>query len=61
MKTYIKPNTEVHALELQQMIADSLSVSFNTTEGPVKAGDACGKDFNVYPEKLWEGSDEEEE
>ena len=61
MKTYIKPNTEVHALELQQMIADSLSVSINTTDGSVNANDACGKDFNVYPEKLWEGSDDEEE
>ena len=61
MKTYIKPNTEVHALELQQMIAESLSVSINTTEGSVNANDACGKDFNVYPEKLWEGSDDEEE
>lgn len=60
MKTYIKPNTEVHALELQQMIADSPSVSFNTTD-TVDAGQAAGKDFNVYPEKLWEGSDEEEE
>ena len=61
MKTYIKPNTESHALELQQMIADSLSVSINTTGGSVDAVDAAGKDFNVYPEKLWEGSDEEEE
>lgn len=60
MKTYIKPNTEVHALELQQMIAESLSVSINTTES-VEAEYAAGKDFNVYPEKLWEGSDEEEE
>ncbi len=61
MKTYIKPNTEIHALELQQMIADSLSVSINKEGGSVDAGDAAGKDFNVYPEKLWEGSDEEEE
>ena len=60
MKTYIKPNTEVHALELLQMIAESLSVSINTTES-VDAGQAAGKDFNVYPEKLWEGSDDEEE
>lgn len=60
MKTYIKPNTEIHALELQQMIADSLSISINSTD-EVDAKDAAGKDFNVYPEKLWEGSDEEEE
>lgn len=61
MKTYIKPNTEIHALELQQMIADSLSVSINKTGDAVNADEAAGKDFNVYPEKLWEGSDEEEE
>lgn len=59
MKTYIKPNTEVHALELQQMIAESVSI--NKKGGSVNADDACGKDFNVYPEKLWEGSDDEEE
>lgn len=61
MKTYIKPNTEIHALELQQMIAESLSVSINKTGGSVNADEAAGKDFNVYPEKLWEGSDDEEE
>ena len=61
MKTYIKPNTEIHALELQQMIADSLSVSINKEGGSVDAEYAAGKDFNVYPEKLWEGSDDEEE
>jgi hypothetical protein len=61
MKTYIKPNTEIHTVELEQMIAESLSVSINKTGDAVSAGDAAGKDFNVYPEKLWEGSDEEEE
>jgi len=61
MKTYIKPNTEIHTVELEQMIAESLSVSINKTGGSVKADEACGKDFNVYPEKLWEGSDDEEE
>lgn len=58
MKTYIKPNTEIHTVELEQMIAQSINI--NSTES-VNAEDACGKDFNVYPEKLWEGSDEEEE
>lgn len=61
MKTYIKPNTEVHALELQQMIAESFSLSIQSEKPDVDAGDAFGKDFNVYPEKLWEGGDEEEE
>jgi hypothetical protein len=42
------------------MIADSLSVSINSTD-TTDAGNAAGKDFNVYPEKLWEDSDEEEE
>jgi len=60
MKTYIKPNTEIHTVELEQMIAESISVSINSTD-EVDAGYAAGKDFNVYPEKLWEGSDEEEE
>ena len=60
MKTYIKPNTEIHTVELEQMIAQSLSISINSTES-VNADDAAGKDFNVYPEKLWEGSDDEEE
>lgn len=60
MKTYIKPNTEIHTVELEQMIAQSFSVSINTTES-VNADEAAGKDFNVYPEKLWEGSDDEEE
>lgn len=60
MKTYIKPNTEIHALELQQMIAQSIKINSNSTES-IDAVDAAGKDFNVYPEKLWEGSDEEEE
>ncbi len=60
MKTYIKPNTEIHTVELEQMIAESLSISINSTD-EVDAGQAAGKDFNVYPEKLWEGSDEEEE
>ena len=61
MKTYIKPNTEIHTVELEQMIAQSLSVSINKSGSSVDAGDAAGKDFNVYPEKLWEGSDDEEE
>jgi hypothetical protein len=61
MKTYIKPNTEIHTVELEQMIAESLSVSINKSGSSVNAEDAAGKDFNVYPEKLWEGSDEEEE
>ncbi len=59
MKTYIKPNTEIHALELQQMIA--LSVKLESSKSSVSADEAAGKDFNVYPEKLWEGSDDEEE
>lgn len=60
MKTYIKPNTEIHTVELEQMIAQSIKINSNSTD-KVDAVDACGKDFNVYPEKLWEGSDKEEE
>ncbi len=59
MKTYIKPNTEIHTVELEQMIA--LSVKLESEKAAVSADDAAGKDFNVYPEKLWEGSDDEEE
>ena len=59
MKTYIKPNTEIHTVELEQMIA--LSVKLEAEKAAVSADDAAGKDFNVYPEKLWEGSDDEEE
>ena len=59
MKTYIKPNTEIHTVELEQMIAQSVRI--NKAGDAVDAGDAAGKDFNVYPEKLWEGSDDEEE
>ena len=60
MKTYIKPNTEIHTVELEQMIAQSIKINSNSTES-VNAEDACGKNINVYPEKLWEGSDDEEE
>lgn len=60
MKTYIKPNTEIHTVELEQMIAESFSISINSTD-TVEGEQAAGKDINVYPEKLWEGSDEEEE
>lgn len=59
MKTYIKPNTEIHTVELEQMIA--LSVKLESSKESVNADEAAGKDFNVYPEKLWEGGDEEEE
>lgn len=59
MKTYIKPNTEINTVELEQMIAQSVRI--NKAEGSVDAEYAAGKDFNVYPEKLWEGSDDEEE
>lgn len=60
MKTYIKPNTEIHTVELEQLMTLS-SVKIESEKESVDAGQAAGKDFNVYPEKLWEGSDEEEE
>lgn len=60
MKTYIKPNTEIHTVELEQLMTLS-SVKIESEKEAVDAGKAAGKDFNVYPEKLWEGSDDEEE
>ena len=32
MKRYIKPNTEMHSVELQSMIAATAQVSLHTTE-----------------------------
>ena len=34
MKTYIKPNTELHSVELQSMIANT-TVKLNTTATPI--------------------------
>ena len=32
-KSYINPNTEVHEIELAQMIAESMNVNNNVTKG----------------------------
>ena len=59
MKRYIKPNTELHAVELQQMIAES--VKLNNT-APAITNDTTGwtdlgKEGTTSSNSIW---DEEE-
>lgn len=56
MKKYIKPNTEVYAVELQKMIAESFTPDSTQQLG---AGDFLGKEDNTLPttNSVW---DEEE-
>ena len=65
MKRYIKPNTELHSIELTQMIAESGN-TFTAAPTQLKldnAGDATsgvnalGKESNISSPSLW---DEEE-
>ncbi len=59
MKTYIKPNTEQHEIELQQMIANTITETIDTTGEGVGNGDIedLGKSSTMTTSSLW---DEEE-
>jgi hypothetical protein len=52
MKKYIKPNTEIYAVELQKMIAESLQTS-NTEI--TNQSQFLGKEDNTLPtsESIW--------
>lgn len=59
MKTYIKPNTEVHKMELLQMIADSVKLDKTTTiTNSTDNWTDLSKENNMS-NSAW-GSDEEE-
>ncbi len=60
MKTYIKPNTEQHEIELQQMIANTIVETLNTSGEGVGDEDIedLGKSSTMTTLSLW---DEEEE
>jgi hypothetical protein len=57
MKTYIKPNTEMHAIELQSMIANT-TLNVDTTQKVISVSEIEAKD-NTLPttNSVW---DEEE-
>ena len=70
MKRYIKPNTELHSIELTQMIAESGNTFTNGTPTKINVGSAgfatsdgggdpraLGKESNISSNSLW---DEEE-
>lgn len=52
-KTYINPNTEIHEIELQQMIAESLGKG----EGTKSATESDAREYEVTSGSVW---DEEE-
>lgn len=60
MKRYIKPNTEMHSVELQSMIANT-TVNLNTTAAPItnetSGWQDLGKESEISSNSLW---DEEE-
>lgn len=51
MKRYIKPNTEIYKVELQQMIAGSPVDPTLHKEGAEE--DGMGKSFDVHSESIW--------
>jgi len=57
MKKYIKPSTEIHEIELQQMIAGSPVVTLQ--EGNAQ-GEGLGKESDFQSDSFW-GDDAEEE
>ena len=61
MKRYIKPNTDVQAIELQQMIAASLPKSDESISNPLSKGEYIMEDIDIFgtKEDMW--AEEEEE
>ena len=57
MKKYIKPSTEIHEIELQQMIAGSPVVTLQ--EGNAQ-GEGLGKESDFQSDSFWGDSAEEE-
>ncbi len=57
MKTYSKPNTEIHHIELQQMIAATGEGPGIKTENVNDNEDVLGKETSFPSNSLW---DEEE-
>lgn len=57
MKTYSKPNTEIHHIELQQMIAATGEGPGIKTEDVNNNEDVLGKETSFPSNSLW---DEEE-
>ena len=65
MKRYIKPNTELHSIELTQMIAESgntftaapTSLKLDNAGEATSGVNALGKESNISTPSLW---DEEE-
>ena len=62
MKRYIKPNTEMHSVELQSMIANTIQVQIiNDPDKEIKQGQSgwtdLGKESEITSTSLW---DEEE-
>lgn len=55
MKKYIKPNTEIHEIELVQMIAESYTETVDSTSDPVGDGDIedLGKESGNFITGNW--------
>ncbi len=60
MKTYNKPNTEIHHIELQQMIAATGEGPGIKTENVNNNEDVLGKEHNFSSNSVWGDSAEEE-
>ena len=62
MKTYRKPNTEMHSVELQSMIANTIQVTLNTTAAPINDDTEKWTDLGKESETISSASvwDEEE-
>lgn len=58
-KTYSKPNTISIYVDMTAPLAQSIKVE--ATKPSVSAEDAAGKEMNVYPGKLWEADEYDEE
>ena len=63
MKKYIKPNTDVQAIELQQMIAASLPKTDDPITNPLSKGEYIMEDVDIFGTKKdkWAVEEEEEE
>ncbi len=63
MKQYIKPNTDVQTIELQQMIAASLPKTDEPITNPLSKGEYIMEDVDIFGTKKdkWAVEEEEEE
>ena len=52
MKTYIKPNTEMHAIELQSMIA-ATTLQVNTEDKVTEVTEIESKETSLGSTSLW--------